>query len=182
MTSIEEKALANILGSMFDPEVWDDSVEQTARRVLRYWLEYRPSPMDFKFTKFETEVNQLISVTNIEFSSMCAHHLLPFFGKVHVGYIPNQWAVGLSKIPRLVDHFARRPQMQERLTRQIASYLKKELTAQGVAVVTVARHTCMACRGVRKHNAHMTTAEMRGVFLTASAARGEFLSLIGQEV
>jgi GTP cyclohydrolase I len=146
-------------------------------------MDHRPdNKMDFELTVFPTKVNQLIVVNNIEFSSLCAHHLLPFWGIAHVGYVPNTLAVGLSKIPRVVDHFAAQPQMQERLTADIASFLKKKLTAQGVAVVIIAKHTCMACRGVRKHNGHMTTSEMRGVFITGAAARAEFLQLINTNV
>lgn len=175
--------LGMILQDIFGSDVWDDSPHDTAERVLRYWKEYVPKQeMDFKLTTFPTEVNQLIVVNNIEFSSMCAHHLLPFWGIAHVGYIPNRLAVGLSKVPRVVDHFAQRPQMQERLTADIASFLKEELSPQGVAVIVIAKHTCMACRGVRKHNGHMTTSEMRGVFLTAQSARSEFLQLINTQV
>jgi GTP cyclohydrolase I len=122
-----------------------------------------------------------VVVKEIEFSSVCAHHLLPFYGSAHVAYIPNKLAVGLSKIPRLVDYWASRPQLQERLTDQIAHDLKRRLEAHGVAVVIEARHTCMACRGVRKHNGAMVTSSMLGVFLTASEARQEFLSLISRE-
>lgn len=175
--------LSDLLTNIFGIDVWDDSVEETARRVLRYWIDNRPiDDMKFHVTTFPTQVNQLIVVNNIEFSSLCVHHLLPFWGIAHVGYIPNDLAIGLSKIPRVVDHFSARPQMQERLTADIASFLKKELRAMGVAVVMIAKHTCMACRGVRKHNGHMTTSEMRGVFLTAEAARAEFLAMINSQV
>lgn len=183
MMQHETDALARTLVKMFGTEVWDDDAHATAERVMRYWHEYMPrASLDFKLTTFPTEVNQLIVVNNIEFSSMCAHHLLPFWGIAHIGYIPNQTAIGLSKIPRIVDHFARRPQIQERLTAEIATFLKRRLHPQGVAVIMIAKHTCMACRGVRKHNGHMTTSEMRGVFLTASSARSEFLQLINTQV
>lgn len=175
--------LRTLLCDVFGDDIWDDSSHETALRVLKYWHEYVPQEqMEFGLTTFPTEVNQLIVVNNIEFSSMCAHHLLPFWGIAHVGYIPNRLAVGLSKVPRVVDHFARKPQMQERLTAEIASFLKRRLHPQGVAVVIIAKHTCMACRGVRKHNGHMTTSEMRGVFLTAQSARSEFLQLINTQV
>lgn len=174
--------LSDILSSVFPNDVWDDGVEKTAYRVLKYWYEHRPTEMDFHLTTFPTSVNQMIAVSNIEFSSLCAHHLLPFFGIAHVGYVPNELAIGLSKIPRVVDHFAHRPQTQEKMTAQIASFLKRELKAHGVAVVVIGKHTCMACRGVRKHNGHMVTSEMRGVFLTAPAARQEFLDLTRTQV
>lgn len=178
----EAIVLADILGSIFPDDAWDDDVEKTAYRVLKYWYEHKPMEMDFHMTTFPTSVNQMIAVSNIEFSSLCAHHLLPFFGIAHVGYVPNELAIGLSKIPRVVDHFAHRPQTQEKLTAQIASFLKRELKAHGVAVVVIGKHTCMACRGVRKHNGHMVTSEMRGVFLTAPAARQEFLDLTRTQV
>jgi GTP cyclohydrolase I len=122
----------------------------------------------------------LIMCTDIDFASVCGHHLLPFYGKAHVGYIPNKLMVGLSKIPRTVDWLAHRPQNQERLTQQIASFMKENLEAMGVAVVIEARHTCMACRGVRKYSGVMRTSEMRGVFLTSGEARNEFLSMINR--
>lgn len=176
--------LTELLVDIFGLDVWDDSPEVTAERVIRYWKEYEPhdiSELDRVIKAFPAgdEAAQLVMVKDIEFSSMCAHHLLPFMGKVYVGYIPHELMIGLSKIPRIVDHFATRPQTQERLTNQIASYLKHAVSAKGVAVVIESQHTCMACRGVRKHNGSMVTSEMRGVFLTAEAARLEFLSLIG---
>ncbi len=179
----KKEMISTILLDIFGYDVWDDSARHTAHRVLKYWMDHRPNDkMDFELTAFPTKVNQLIVVNNIEFSSLCAHHLLPFWGIAHVGYIPNDQAVGLSKIPRVVDHFAAQPQMQERLTADIASFFKRELRPMGVAVVMVAKHTCMACRGVRKHNGHMTTSEMRGVFITGAAARAEFLQLINTNV
>lgn len=183
VNDLDQTDIVRIISKIFGDDVWDDSAWATAGRVIRYWQEYKPKEeMDFKLTTFETNVNQLIVVNNIEFSSICAHHLLPFWGIAHVGYIPNRLAVGLSKIPRIVDHFAAKPQMQERLTADVASFLKKELAPHGVAVIMTAKHTCMACRGVRKHNGHMTTSEMRGVFLTAEAARAEFLELVKSNV
>ncbi len=183
MAPHDVSTLADTLKKIFGEEIWDDSAQRTAERVMAYWDEYKPrKDIDFDLTTFQTKVNQLIVVNNIEFSSICAHHLLPFWGIAHVGYIPNQYAIGLSKIPRVIDHFAKQPQMQERLTADIATFLKRRLHPQGVAVIMIAKHTCMACRGVRKHNGHMTTAEMRGVFLTASTARLEFLQLINTKV
>jgi GTP cyclohydrolase IA len=173
------QALRVIFGMEFP---WDDGVDATAMRVVRYLKEYVPQDkIDFNFTTFDAVANQLVIVKDIEFSSICAHHLLPFYGVAHIGYLPNKKMVGLSKIPRLVDHFAHRPCTQEAMTADIAGFLKHELEAFGVAVVVEARHTCMACRGVRKHNGAMITSEMRGVFLTASEARQEFLELIGRD-
>ena len=176
------RALVNIFGE--GSKVWDDSVERTAARVVSYWRDYMPpevGTLDFEFTTFPANVNQLIIVKDIEFSSMCAHHLLPFYGTAHIGYVPNELMVGLSKIPRLVDFWAKRPCTQEVLTARIASDLKHRLAAMGAAVIVEARHTCMACRGVRKHNGAMVTSEMRGVFLTSGEARSEFLNLVGRD-
>lgn len=178
-----QELLATLLSGVFGQHfAWDDGVEETARRVAKFWQEYVPAQeIDFNFTTFPSTVNQLIIVKDVEFSSICAHHLLPFYGTANVGYIPNQFMVGLSKIPRLVDYWARRPSTQETLTANIASDLKHRLEAMGVAVMIESRHTCMACRGVRKHNGAMITSEMRGVFLTAEAARHEFLALVGRD-
>lgn len=168
-----------ILQQLFPNSCWDDSAHETAERWLRAMTEFIPKPeIDFNFTVFPASVNQLITVNNIEFSSLCAHHLFPFQGIAHVGYLPNKKMVGLSKIPRTVLHFARRPQTQEALTKDIASFLKSRLEAQGVAVVIQSQHTCMSCRGVMQYNATMTTSEMRGTFLTSGDARAEFLSTI----
>jgi len=182
MTDERQLAIEKIIKSIFGTECWDDSAADTADRVFRFWQEFTPKKeFDFTFTTFEATANQLIVVDNIDFSSVCAHHLLPYYGKAHVGYVPNQLMVGLSKIPRLVDFWATRPSVQETLTANIASDLKHRLGAMGVAVVIEARHTCMACRGVRKHGGRMITSEMRGIFLTAGEARKEFLSLIGRD-
>jgi GTP cyclohydrolase I len=173
--------LVEFLEATFPNVAWDDSVEDTASRWIKAMQEYTPpSSPDYNFTTFETTVNQLIAVLNIEFSSLCAHHLFPFWGVAHVGYIPNKKMVGISKIPRLVHYLSERPQTQETLTREIASALKHGLDAMGVAVQIESRHTCMSCRGVKQRNAVMVTSEMRGVFLTAEAARLEFLQIVSQ--
>jgi GTP cyclohydrolase I len=174
------RELANLLESIFGDEVWDDSAKRTAERWIAAMKEFVPEDdIPFQFTTFPAIANQLIVVANIEFASLCVHHLFPYSGRVHVGYIPNRLQVGVSKIPRLVHHFAHRPSVQELLTCEVASYLKHNLEAMGVAVVIEATHTCMSCRGVSEHNAIMRTSEMRGVFLTASEARQEFLALAG---
>lgn len=175
-------SLAVILAQVFGEDAFDDGADETARRVLAFWASNaRPKDEpDFRFTTFPTTVNQTVIVKDIEFTSLCMHHLLPFYGVGHIAYIPNRLQVGLSKIPRLLDFFARRPQTQEVLTAQVAEYLKHKLEAHGVAVVLEARHTCMSCRGTLKYEASMVTAEMRGVFLTGSEARSEFMTLIGR--
>ena len=122
--------------------------------------------------------DEMVIVKDIDFFSMCEHHMLPFFGKCHVGYLPNKKVVGLSKIPRVVDAFARRLQVQERLTTQIAETLKRKLDAHGVAVVMEARHLCMMMRGVEKQNTLAVTSSMLGAFRTQEQTRNEFLKLI----
>ena len=127
---------------------------------------------------FPIEYDEMVIVKDIGFFSMCEHHLLPFFGKVHVGYLPNKKVVGLSKIPRIVDMFARRLQVQERLTVQIAETLKTKLNAHGVGVVVEARHLCMMMRGVEKQNTVAVSSSMLGAFRTQPQTRLEFLKLI----
>lgn len=127
---------------------------------------------------FESETREMVLVKNIELYSMCEHHLLPFIGKCHVAYIPNGKVIGLSKIARIVDVYARRLQIQENLTRQIAESLEKFTGAAGVAVVIEAQHLCMMMRGVEKQNSVMTTSCLLGTFLDSAATRMEFLSLI----
>lgn len=127
---------------------------------------------------FPIEYDEMVIVKDIDFFSMCEHHLLPFFGRVHVGYLPNKKVVGLSKIPRIVDMFARRLQVQERLTVQIAETLSTKLNAHGVGVVVEARHLCMMMRGVEKQNTVAVTSSMLGAFRSQSQTREEFLKLI----
>src|SRR5688500_8565970 len=127
---------------------------------------------------FTVDYNEMVIVKDIDFYSLCEHHLLPFFGKCHVAYIPNGKVVGLSKIPRLVDIFARRLQVQERLTNQIANTLLDKIDPLGVAVVTEATHLCMAMRGVEKQNSVAVTSAMLGAFRNDARTRAEFLNLI----
>ncbi|MCG3777420.1 MAG: GTP cyclohydrolase 1 [Nitrospira sp.] len=127
---------------------------------------------------FPIEYDEMVIVKDIDFFSLCEHHLLPFYGKVHVGYLPNKKVVGLSKIPRIVDAFARRLQVQERLTVQIAETLKNKLNAHGVGVVVEARHFCMMMRGVEKQNTIAVTSSMLGAFRDQPQTRVEFLKLI----
>jgi GTP cyclohydrolase I len=127
---------------------------------------------------FSVDYNEMVIVRDIDFYSLCEHHLLPFFGKCHVAYIPQGRVLGLSKIPRLVDIFARRLQIQERLTNQIAETLREKVDPLGVAVVMEATHLCMAMRGVEKQNSVATTSAMLGVFREDARTRMEFLELI----
>jgi GTP cyclohydrolase I len=130
---------------------------------------------------FNEKYDEMVLVKNIDFYSLCEHHLLPFYGKVHVAYIPNGKIVGLSKIPRIVEVFARRLQVQERMTQQIADTIAKYLQPIGVAVVAEAFHMCMMMRGVEKQNSSATTSAMHGVFKDDARTRMEFLDLISHK-
>ena len=127
---------------------------------------------------FDVDYDEMVIVKDVEFFSMCEHHLIPFFGKAHVAYVPNGKVIGLSKIPRLVDVFARRLQVQERLTRQIAEAITEAINPQGVAVILEAQHLCMMMRGVEKQHSFTVTSAMLGVFKTQLQTRNEFLSLV----
>ena len=128
---------------------------------------------------FEAESDDMVIVHDIEFFSLCEHHMLPFFGKCHVGYIPQKKIIGVSKVGRIVDMFARRLQIQERLTRQISQALMTTLDAEGVGVVIEAQHLCMQMRGVEKQQSVMTTSSMLGSFRSSAATRNEVTRLIG---
>jgi GTP cyclohydrolase I len=129
---------------------------------------------------FHEDAKEMVVIKDIEFYSLCEHHMLPFFGHAHVGYLPNGKVIGLSKVARLVDVFARRLQVQERLTIQIADGLMSALDAHGVAVVLEASHTCMMMRGVQKQNSSTITSAMRGAFESSTRTRAEFMSFIGR--
>jgi GTP cyclohydrolase IA len=131
---------------------------------------------------FHEKYNEMVLVKNIDFYSLCEHHMLPFYGKVHVAYIPDGKIIGLSKIPRIVDVFARRLQVQERMTQQIAETLLSFLNPQGVAVVSEAYHMCMMMRGVEKQNSSATASAMLGVFREDARTRTEFLTLIKDKI
>ncbi len=130
---------------------------------------------------FKEDYDQMVMVKDIGFYSMCEHHLLPFFGHAHVAYIPNGKIIGLSKIPRMVDMFARRLQVQERMTQEIAAIIDDSLNPKGVAIIIEAQHMCMQMRGVQKKNSYMTTSSMLGIFRTDNKTRKEFLDLIKLE-
>ncbi len=127
---------------------------------------------------FDVEYDEMVLVKDIEFFSMCEHHMLPFFGKMHVAYLPGKKVIGLSKIPRIVDMFARRLQVQERLTQQVAEAIRDVLDARGVGVIAEAQHFCMMMRGVEKQCSSTATSAMLGSFRTDKATRDEFLSLV----
>jgi GTP cyclohydrolase I len=127
---------------------------------------------------FSSDNDGMIIIKDIELYSLCEHHMLPFYGKCHIGYLPNGKVFGLSKLARIADAFARRLQIQENLTRQIATCVMEHANAHGVGVIIEARHLCMMMRGVGKQNAVMTTSSMLGNFLTDAGSRGEFLKLV----
>ncbi len=130
---------------------------------------------------FNVDCREMVMVRDIDFYSLCEHHLLPFFGRCHIAYIPREKVIGLSKIPRLVEVFSRRLQVQERLTNQIAETIAAKLDPLGVAVVMEASHLCMLMRGVEKHNSRALTSATRGLFRTDARTRGEFFDLLGIE-
>ena len=129
---------------------------------------------------FEEDAKDMVIVRDIEFFSLCEHHLIPFFGKAHVGYIPNGKVIGLSKIPRIIDMFSRRLQVQERLTHQIVDAINSVLNPKGVSVVMEGRHMCMQMRGVEKQNSFTSTSAMSGQFKKSAETRSEFLSIINR--
>ena len=153
---------------------------KTPSRVAAMYAEltagYRVDPQALvNDAVFSVDYDEMVMVKDIEFSSLCEHHMLPFMGRVHVAYIPNGKVIGLSKIPRIVEMFARRLQLQERLTVQIADFIDAALHPQGVAVVAEGVHLCSVMRGVKKANAKMITSAMRGVFRSDSKTRAEFM-------
>jgi len=177
-----ERAVREILIAIGeDPE--RDGLVDTPRRVAKSYTELfrglRESAATHLSRVFEQEHNDVIIVSDIEFHSLCEHHLLPFTGKVHIAYLPsNGQVVGLSKLARTVEVFARRPQVQERLTNQIADAIDQHLQAKGVAVVVEAEHFCMKMRGVNKSSSTMLTSTLRGIFQTDRTQGSEVLNLM----
>jgi GTP cyclohydrolase IA len=166
----------------FDADPTRDGLERTPERVekaLEFLTKgYREDPNAIlRAAMFDVAYDEMVIVKDIEMYSLCEHHMLPFFGKVHVAYIPDGKVIGLSKVPRLVEVFARRLQVQERMTRQIAEAICEAIHPQGVGVVIEARHLCMMMRGVEKQNSSTVTSAMLGVFQKQNT-RAEFLSLI----
>ena len=163
-----------------------DGLRETPERVARMYAEIfsglREDPGEHLSVTFEAEHDEVVLVRDIDLYSVCEHHLVPWLGKAHVAYIPGEdgRVTGLSKLARLVEGYARRPQVQERLTSQVADTLVRVLDPTGVLVVVEAEHLCMSMRGVRKPGAITVTSAVRGHFLTSAAARAEVLSLIGR--
>ena len=179
-----EKATYEILLAVGeDPK--REGLLKTPNRVAKAYAEilagYRTDPYTLlNNAVFNEQNDQMVIVRNIEFYSLCEHHLLPFFGNVHVGYIPSGKVIGLSKIPRIVDMFARRLQVQERMTQQIADFVQESIKPEGVAVVVEGQHLCMMMRGVKKQEASMTTSAMLGAFRDQMETRMEFLNRISK--
>jgi GTP cyclohydrolase IA len=160
-----------------------DGLKQTPGRVARSFRfltkGYQEDPVKIlNNALFDVTYDEMVVVKDIDFFSLCEHHMLPFFGRVHVAYIPNGRVVGLSKIPRLVEMFARRLQVQERFTMEIAETIEKVLAPKGVGVVTEAIHLCMMMRGVQQQNAFALTSSLKGLFQADSKTRSEFMELI----
>jgi GTP cyclohydrolase I len=177
-------AVRSILKSIGeDPE--REGLLRTPERVAKSYQEllsgYRTDPIELlNEAIFEVTYDEMVIVRDIEFYSMCEHHMLPFLGRAHVAYLPKGKVIGLSKIPRIVDMFARRLQVQERMTKQIADLVDELLHPKGVAVVVEGLHLCSVMRGVKKHNARMTTSSMSGAFRANLSTRQEFLDNISR--
>ncbi len=163
-----------------DPE--REGLRETPERVARMYEEMfsglRKDPAIVLRKTFTEKYDEMVLVKNIGFESMCEHHLLPFFGKAHIAYLPNGRIVGLSKLARIVEILSHRPQVQERMTEELADLVMQELDARGVGVVLEAAHTCMSIRGVRKAESMCATSAMRGVFQSNMSTRTEFMALI----
>jgi GTP cyclohydrolase I len=187
-TGINQEAIEQAVESIIkavgeDPQ--REGLQRTPDRVARMYAElldgYRTDPIELlNNALFEVEYSDMVLVRDIEFYSLCEHHLLPFIGRAHIAYIPSHRVIGLSKIPRIVDMFARRLQLQERMTHQIAEFIDALLQPLGVAVVLEGLHLCATMRGVMKHDARMTTSTMIGVFRSNLATREEFLNNISR--
>ena len=181
--AIETAVLAMLNAFGENPE--REGLKNTPKRVARMFPELLSGYRDdaeklVNDALFTVDYDDMVIVRDIEFYSLCEHHMLPFIGRAHVAYIPQGKVIGLSKIPRIVDMYARRLQVQERMTRQVANFINELLKPQGVAVVVEALHMCSMMRGVRKHDARMTTSTMLGTFRSKSATRQEFLDNISR--
>ncbi len=159
-----------------------EGLQETPARVARMYAEIfsglHKDPRELLQKTFTQKYDEMVVVKDIRFESVCEHHLLPFVGKAHIAYLPRGKIVGLSKLPRVIEVLSRRPQVQERITEEVADLLMTELNARGVAVVLEASHSCMTIRGIRKPDSLCTTSAMRGAFRENQATRTEFLALI----
>jgi GTP cyclohydrolase IA len=176
------KNVIELIGEDTRREGLEKTPERVAKAMLYLTHGYDIDPAEIlRSAMFKEDYKQMVVVKNIEIYSMCEHHMLPFIGKAHVAYIPNGYIVGLSKIPRVVDAFARRLQVQERLTTQIKNCIQDTLKPLGVAVVIEAHHLCMMMRGIQKQNSVTTTSDFTGAFLT-DKTRAEFIHLLGSDL
>ncbi|MBR3302665.1 MAG: GTP cyclohydrolase I FolE [Bacteroidales bacterium] len=177
------KEILRLLGENPDREGLLKTPERVAKSMQFLTHGYQMDPIAIlNSAKFKEEYKQIVLVKDIELYSLCEHHMLPFYGKAHVAYIPNGFITGLSKIPRVVDAFARRLQVQERLTVQIRDCIQETLNPLGVAVVIEAAHMCMQIRGVQKQNSVTTTSAFTGAFMKNLKTREEFMRLIGSKL
>ena len=175
----EIKSVLTEIGEDPEREGLIKTPERVAKSMQFLTNGYKKDPSKIlKSAMFSENYSQMVLVKDIEMYSLCEHHMLPFFGKVHIAYIPNGYIVGLSKIPRIVDVFARRLQVQERLTDEIKDCLQDTLNPKGVAVVIEAQHLCMQMRGVEKQHSSTTTSAFSGIFLKDEKTRSEFMTLI----
>lgn len=166
------------IGEDPDREGLAETPERVARMYEELFSGMRVDPRSLLTTVFREKYDEMVVLRDVPFNSICEHHLMPFEGKAHIAYLPDGKVIGLSKLARVVDVFAARPQVQERLTTQIADLLMEQLDAQGAAVVLEAIHTCMTCRGVRKPGSVMVTSAIRGICATNPATRAEAMSLL----
>jgi GTP cyclohydrolase I len=176
-----ERAVREILsavGESPDREGLRDTPSRVARMYAELFSGLREDPREHLRKFFTEKYDEVVLVRDISFNSICEHHLMPFMGKTHIGYLPNGRVVGLSKLARVVETVARRPQVQERMTETIADLLVEELRAKGVAVVIEAVHSCMTVRGVRKPGSVCVTSAMKGAFRTSPSTRAELMTLI----
>ncbi len=174
--------ILSLIGEDPDREGLQKTPERVAKAMQFLTHGYDLNPEEILLSAmFKEDYKQMVIIKNIEVYSMCEHHMIPFFGKAHVAYIPNGYIVGLSKIPRVVDAFSRRLQVQERLTTQIKECIQKTLNPLGVAVVIEAQHMCMSMRGIQKQNSVSTTSDFTGAFL-GEKTRAEFIHLIGSSL
>jgi len=174
--------IISLLGENIEREGLVKTPERVSKAMKFLTSGYEMDPKQIlESAMFKEDYNEMVIVKDIEFYSLCEHHMLPFFGKAHIAYIPNNHIVGLSKIPRVVDVFARRLQVQERMTEQVLDCINETLNPQGVAVVIEASHLCMMMRGVQKQNSSTTTSGFRGTFKETDT-RNEFLKLINSSL
>ncbi len=177
------KEILKLLGEDPTREGLIKTPERVAKAMLYFTHGYDQNPEEIiRSAMFTEDYKQMVVVKDIEIYSLCEHHMVPFIGKAHVAYIPNGKVVGLSKIPRVVDAFARRLQLQERLTTQIKDCIQQTLQPIGVAVVVEAQHLCMSMRGVQKQNSVTTTSDFTGAFMNDPKTREEFMHIIGVDL